>query len=69
MTYMTIQGDTWDGVAFKVYGKESLMPLLINANPGQADTIIFSGGIHLETPTPPIEYTTSLPPWKRGESI
>ena len=31
-TYTSIQGDTWDMIAYKVYGKESAMVQLMEAN-------------------------------------
>ncbi|MNO05181.1 Phage Tail Protein X [compost metagenome] len=67
MTYTTIQGDTWDGIAFKLYGDENLMPLLLNANQGQADTVIFAGGVVLNVPDTPEETASDLPPWKLEE--
>lgn len=30
--YKTIQGDTWDGIAVKVYGDEKYMNELLEAN-------------------------------------
>lgn len=66
MTYTTIQGDTWDGIAYKVYGKEAMLSQLIAANQQHADTVIFSAGIQLVVPAASVEASTSLPPWKRG---
>lgn len=66
-TYMTIQGDTWDMIAYKLYGDETRMSDLISANQTHASTVVFSGGIRLTAPS--IEAQTSpsnLPPWKRG---
>lgn len=31
-TYTTIQGDTWDLIAYKLYGEEKYMKNLIEAN-------------------------------------
>lgn len=31
--YTTLQGDTWDWIAFQVYADEALMTVLIEANP------------------------------------
>lgn len=65
MVYTTIQGDTWDVVAFKTLGNEMLMSQLIEANVEYADITVFGAGIKLTIP----EITTSvnelLPPWKR----
>ncbi|WP_081487119.1 tail protein X [Paenibacillus riograndensis] len=65
MIYRTVQGDTWDGIAFKLYGDVQFMTLLLNANPTQADVSIFSGNIVLKVPNLPSELTNSLPPWRR----
>jgi len=65
MTYSTLQGDTWDGIAFKLYGAAELMPLLLNANPDHATTVIFSGGIALSVPDKPADTSGTLPPWRR----
>ncbi|MEK3770112.1 tail protein X [Paenibacillus sp. FSL R5-0887] len=67
MTYTTIQGDTWDGIAFKVYEQANLMNLLINANPEHASTVLFSGNIMLNIPDKPAESSDTLPPWRREE--
>jgi phage tail protein X len=66
MTYTTIQGDTWDGIAYKVYSKEAILSQLIAANQQYADTVIFSAGVQLIMPTVAAETSTALPPWKRG---
>ncbi|MNJ71299.1 Phage Tail Protein X [compost metagenome] len=65
MTYTTIQGDTWDMIAYKVYSNETLMPLLIAANTAHAATVIFSAGVVLAVPAAPAELPDDLPPWKR----
>lgn len=63
-TYRTVQGDTWDGIALKLYGDENLMPLLLNANQSQAETVIFAGGVALDAPDKPEETAADLPPWR-----
>ena len=65
MTYSTLQGDTWDGIAFKLYGDANLMTLLLNANPEQAKTVVFSGGVILDVPPKPADTPDTLPPWRR----
>lgn len=39
--YKTIQGDTWDGIAVKVYGDEKYMNELLEANQAYREIIIF----------------------------
>jgi len=65
--YTTIQGDTWDMVAFKVYGHERYLKELIETNPAHIHTAIFSGGIVLSCPDIPADtkQSVNLPPWKR----
>ena len=46
-TYKTILGDTWDSIALKVYGSEKLFPLLMEANPSEIGTMVFSADIVL----------------------
>lgn len=65
MTYETIQGDTWDMIAYKVYTNESLMSSLIHANAQHASTVVFSAGIVLSIPPAPADLLAELPPWKR----
>ena len=63
--YTTIQGDTWDGIAYKVYGSEYHMIALMEANTEQIDTALFSAGIVLNVPDVEIPVPSTLPPWKR----
>nr|DAI36188.1 MAG TPA: baseplate wedge protein [Caudoviricetes sp.]DAQ14401.1 MAG TPA: baseplate wedge protein [Caudoviricetes sp.] len=49
-TYKTILGDTWDLIAFKVYGTEKLFPLLMEANPQEIGTLVFSADTVLNIP-------------------
>lgn len=63
-TYITIQGDTWDIIALKVYGGEEFAAYLIENNYRHLDTLIFSAGIILNTPELPVQYETDLPPWR-----
>ncbi|MFU1797381.1 tail protein X [Paenibacillus azoreducens] len=67
MTYTTIQGDTWDGISFKVYETESQMAELMRVNPAYISTVIFSAGITLTIPPLPEDVFGDLPPWKRGD--
>ncbi|KGE20638.1 tail protein X [Paenibacillus wynnii] len=67
MIYTTIQGDTWDGIAYKVYEQSHLMTLLMNANPDHTKTVIFSGNIVLKVPDKPANASETLPPWRRED--
>lgn len=64
-TYITISGDTWDIVAYKVYGNEMYMDMLIKANMEYKDIYIFPAGINLFLPEINVEVSETLPPWKQ----
>ena len=64
--YVTVQGDTWDGIAYKVYeglGGEKLTHILLGANSEHLGTVIFSAGIVLQVPDVYYPASKSLPPW------
>ena len=64
----TIQGDTWDILAKRLYGKETFMNVLIEANYPRRKIAIFPAGIVLNVPeidTTSVEYEANLPPWKQ----
>lgn len=66
-SYITTQGDTWDGIAFRLWGREHLMDALLQANPDHADTLVFPAGVTLTVPDMDLDATiqpvTELPPW------
>lgn len=68
-TYTTISGDTWDIVAYKVYGNEMYMDILIKANLEYKDIYIFPAGVVLAVPETGLEVSESLPPWKQGVTV
>ena len=68
-TVTTKQGDTWDILAKNLYGKETLMNVLIQANYPHRKNAIFPAGVVLNVPvidTTSVESQENLPPWKRG---
>ena len=64
--YTPISGDTWDIVAYKTYGNEMYMDMLIKANIKHKDTYIFPAGVKLTLPEIDLEVSETLPPWKQG---
>lgn len=68
--YMTVQGDTWDYIAYKVYGAESgtefYMSTLLEANLKYLSYVVFPAGIRINVPDVKVELPKTLPPWKRG---
>lgn len=61
--YTTIQGDTWDMIAKKVYDDESYTFLLMEANPQLLDFFVFPEGIVITVPEKP-EETDDMPEWR-----
>lgn len=62
--YTTIEGDTWDLIAKKVYGDESKTDFLMENNIKLLDILVFSGGVAVETPPLPVEKSMLLPDWR-----
>lgn len=50
MKYTTIQGDTWDSIAYKAVGSEYAMVEIMKANKQYLGTLIFDGGVELVIP-------------------
>ena len=68
-TYTTVLGDTWDMIAYKLYGKEKYAKNFVEANLKHVETVIFSAGVVLVIPDINTESDiSSLPPWKRGDA-
>lgn len=63
-TYCTRQGDTWDYIAFQVYGSEKYADFLMENNYPHLDTLVFSAGTILNAPALPEEIIGELPPWR-----
>lgn len=64
--YYTIQGDMWDGIAKQLYGDESGVNALLEANQQYADIVVFPAGVILDVPDYEKPAPTSLlPPWRR----
>ena len=65
--YRTIQGDAWDAIAYRLWGKEHLMHFLLAANPAYMDVLTFPAGVELIVPDMPaataVTSTAELPPW------
>lgn len=63
--YTTIQGDTFDLIAYKTLGSEYYMAELIEANPAHRETVVFPADVTLVIPDITMPVTENLPPWKR----
>lgn len=65
--YKTIQGETWDQIALKVYGAEKYAHWLMENNYPLLDILIFSSGTEINVPDLPEEIDEDLPIWKQEE--
>ena len=66
--HITVEGDTFDGLALMYYNEERLASTIMQANPDHCDTLIFEAGILLYIPDiNTVEMPDTLPPWRRGE--
>lgn len=63
-TYITLQGDAWDAIAYRLWGEERLFMELMQANPNHLDVVEFAAGVRLTVPPRPERIVTmELPPW------
>ncbi len=65
-TYTTVQGDTWDSIAYKAYGAghESQAGTLMQNNWDLLDYFVFPAGIVVQIPELDTD-TSDLPPWRQ----
>jgi phage tail protein X len=62
--YITVQGDTWDAIAYRLWGEERLFMELVSANPRHLDVVLFPAGVELHVPPAPDRFIKQeLPPW------
>lgn len=66
-TYTTIQGDTWDLIAYKLYGSEKYMKNLIEANWPLLEVLVFSSGTVINVPDILEDSDTDAPFWRNNE--
>jgi phage tail protein X len=64
--YITKANDTFDKIAFYLYGDETAASYLINENPDYADVLVFGEGVKLTLPKLELIETSTLPKWKGG---
>ena len=64
--YTTVQGDTWDMIAYRRMGSEKLMDQLIDSNSEHRNIVFFSAGVVLEIPEIASPITINpVPPWQK----
>ena len=64
-TYITVQGDTWDMISYKVYGSSKYIGLLMESNYNLLDIFIFSAGVEVNVPELPEEEAADIPNWRK----
>ena len=64
--YTTIQGDTWDMIAKKVYGDEKKLDVLMAANFDSLDYVVFPAGVAVNIPELDRQSDSDLPEWRKG---
>lgn len=63
--YRAIQNDSFDAIAFRLWGDERYMKKIMDANPDYMDVLLFEPGVALKIPdfSPPAKIPANLPPW------
>ena len=64
-SYTTVQGDTWDLIAYRKLGSTDYTDQLISANLEHVGKLLFPAGVTLRLPEITQRADSSLPPWKR----
>ena len=65
-TYTTVQGDTFDLIAYKIFGSNNYLDLLMEANEDKLNIFVFSAGEVLNIPEVDEANTIkNLPPWRQ----
>ena len=67
--YVTSQGDTWDSIAYELFGSEAYMGVLMDANPDLLDVLVFSAGTVIQVPEEmPETVDEDMPFWRQDDS-
>lgn len=64
MIYTSVQGDTWDMIAYKTTGNCMYADKIMQANPMLLDIFVFSAGTDVIIPDIDEEESNELPPWR-----
>lgn len=68
MIIMTRSGDTWDSIAYRIWGKgadQAFMSDLIDANPQHVEVAVFPANIEITVPDVEDKAAVTLPIWRR----
>ena len=65
-THITVQGDTFDGLALRYYNDEKQASAIVAANLDYCGTLVFEAGVSLTIPDESaLTLPETLPPWRR----
>jgi phage tail protein X len=59
--YVTIQGQTWDQIAYELYGNEYMCDKLMDLNRDKLDYLVFPAGIELVVPDKELVISETVP--------
>lgn len=59
--YVTIQGQTWDQIAYELYGNEYMCDKLMDLNRDKLDYLVFPAGIELVVPDKELAISETVP--------
>lgn len=66
--YVTSQGDTWDSIAYDLFGSEGYMGILMDANLDLLDVLVFSAGTVIQVPEEiPEAVDEDMPFWRQDD--
>lgn len=71
-TYTTVSGQTWDQIAYEVYGDEHLCDAIMDANRELLEYFVFPAGIVLQIPDQESMATTvsdNYPEWRAMSNV
>ncbi len=63
--YKTVQGDTFDIIALKIWGDEKKACHLLGANPGIKNLFFLNAGVSIIIPEIETTSMDPVPPWQR----
>ncbi|MBU3842641.1 MAG: hypothetical protein IAA47_06650 [Candidatus Fusobacterium pullicola] len=63
--YITVLGDTWDSISYKLFGDSKLYNTLLEKNLEHHGTLIFEAGIEIKYQEIPKTYEEKVAPWRR----
>lgn len=63
--YITVLGDTWDSIAYKIYNNSTAYKSLFDLNPNHVNTIVFPAGKIIKYKKINLQIDIDIAPWRR----